>query len=65
MLEILHLDSHILVLSKPAGIPVQPDGWEPDAPYLLKLLEEQHGKIWVVHRLDKVTTGVMVFEQLQ
>jgi RluA family pseudouridine synthase len=61
MLEILHLDSHILVLNKPAGIPVQPDGWEPEAPYLLKLLEEQQGKIWVVHRLDKVTSGVMVF----
>jgi RluA family pseudouridine synthase len=28
---------------------------------LVKILEEEHGKIWVVHRLDKVTSGVMVF----
>jgi RluA family pseudouridine synthase len=28
---------------------------------LLKLLEEENGKLWVVHRLDKVTSGVMLF----
>ena len=61
MLEILHSDDHIIVLNKPAGLPVLPDGWKPDAPYLVKLLEEEHGKIWVVHRLDKITSGVMVF----
>jgi RluA family pseudouridine synthase len=60
-MDILHLDKHILVVNKPAGLPVLPDGWEPDAPYLVKMLEEDHGKIWVVHRLDKVTSGVMVF----
>lgn len=38
-----------------------PDGWDKDAPYLVKLLEEQYGKTWVVHRLDKITSGVMVF----
>jgi len=40
---------------------VLPDGWEPDAPYLVKMLEACHGKLWVVHRLDKVTSGVIVF----
>lgn len=58
---LLHLDPHILVLNKPAGLPVLPDGWEPDAPYLLKMLEAEYGRLWVVHRLDKVTSGVMVF----
>lgn len=42
-------------------MPVLPDGWDKDAPYLVKLLEEQYGKAWVVHRLDKITSGVMVF----
>ena len=42
-------------------MPVLPDGWEKDAPYLVKLLEGQYGKLWVVHRLDKITSGVMVF----
>ncbi len=60
-MNILHLDEHIIVLDKPAGLPVLPDGWEKDAPYLVKMLEAEYGKIWIVHRLDKVTSGVIVF----
>jgi RluA family pseudouridine synthase len=60
-MEILHTDDSILVVNKPAGIPVLPDGWKKDAPYLVKQLEEQFGKVWVVHRLDKITSGVLVF----
>jgi RluA family pseudouridine synthase len=58
--NILFEDDQILVVYKPAGLPVLPDGWEKDAPYLIKLLEEKYPKIWIVHRLDKVTSGVMV-----
>ena len=60
-MEIIYKDEQILVMDKPAGIPVLPDGWEQDAPYLVKMLEEEHDKLWVVHRLDKGTSGVMVF----
>jgi tRNA pseudouridine32 synthase / 23S rRNA pseudouridine746 synthase len=60
-MDIIHQDEHILVIDKPAGLPVLPDGWEKDAPYLVKMLEEEFGKTWIVHRLDKVTSGVMVF----
>ena len=60
-MKIIHEDEHILVIDKPAGLSVLPDGWEKDTPYLLKTLEADHGKLWVVHRLDKTTSGVMVF----
>lgn len=60
-MDLIFSDEHILVLDKPAGLPVLPDGWEKDAPYLVKLLEEEFGKIFIVHRLDKTTSGVMVF----
>jgi RluA family pseudouridine synthase len=60
-MQIIHVDEHILVINKLAGLPVLPDGWEKDAPYLVKTLEEEYGKVWIVHRLDKVTSGVMVF----
>ena len=60
-MDIIHRDSHILVLNKPAGLSVLPEGWEPDAPYLVKMLEEEFSKVWVVHRLDKSTSGVLVF----
>jgi RluA family pseudouridine synthase len=59
--EIIYSDDAIIVVNKPAGLPVLPDGWEKDAPYLVKLLEWSHKKIWIVHRLDKITSGVMVF----
>jgi RluA family pseudouridine synthase len=60
-MKILHEDEHLLVVNKPAGLPVLPDGWEKDAPYLVKMLEEKYGQVWIVHRLDKITSGVMVF----
>jgi RluA family pseudouridine synthase len=59
--NILYADDRILVINKPAGLPVLPDGWERDAPYLLKLLEADHSGLWVVHRLDKFTSGVIIF----
>lgn len=60
-MQILRLDDHIIVLDKPAGLPVLPDGWDNAAPYLVKMLEAEYGRVWIVHRLDKVTSGVMVF----
>jgi RluA family pseudouridine synthase len=60
-MNLIYLDDEIIVVNKPADLAVLPDGWEPDAPYLLKILEEQYEKVWVVHRLDKITSGVMIF----
>ncbi len=68
-MEILYLDESIIVVNKPAGLPVLPDGWEPGASYLVGLLEETYGRrsnksdrgLWPVHRLDKTTSGVIVF----
>jgi len=62
-MDIIYSDDHILVINKPAGLPVLPDGWDATrtAPYLIKMLEEQFNKVWVIHRLDKFTSGVMVF----
>jgi len=60
-MNIIHHDQQILVIDKPTGLPVLPDGWEKDAPYVVKLLEEEFGRVFIVHRLDKITSGVMVF----
>ncbi len=60
-MKILYEDQYLIVVDKPAGLPVLPDGWEKDAPYLVKSLEEGYGKIFIVHRLDKITSGAMVF----
>jgi tRNA pseudouridine32 synthase / 23S rRNA pseudouridine746 synthase len=60
-MEILFQDASILVINKPSGLPVLPDGWEENAPYLQQQVEAQFGPVWVVHRLDKVTSGVILF----
>jgi RluA family pseudouridine synthase len=60
-MDILYKDEHIIVINKPAGLPVLPDGWEKNAPYLVKMLEEEFGKVFIIHRLDKVTSGVIIF----
>lgn len=60
-MDIIFQDKAVIVVYKPAGIPVLPDGWDKDSPYLVKMLEVEFGKIFVIHRLDKITSGVMVF----
>ncbi len=60
-MKIIHEDQYLIVLDKPAGLSVLPDGWEKDSEYLVKMFEEAYGKVFIVHRLDKITSGVMVF----
>ncbi len=62
-MEILHADDAILVVNKPAGLPVLPEGWEPGAPFLKQMLEAEYGRLWVVHRLDKSTSGVLLLSR--
>jgi RluA family pseudouridine synthase len=60
-MQILYQDSSVLVINKPADLSVLAEGWDKSAPYLVKMLEEQFGKVWVIHRIDKGTSGVIVF----
>jgi RluA family pseudouridine synthase len=60
-MEILYVDPFILVCNKPAGLATVPGGWEKDSSSLVELLKVGYGRIWVVHRLDKVTSGLVVF----
>ena len=53
-------DDDLLVINKPAGLRAIPDGYNPELPYLHQVLEPNYGQLWMVHRLDKDTSGVMV-----
>jgi RluA family pseudouridine synthase len=57
----LYLDDALLVVNKPAGLPTLVDGYRPQAPHLTGLLTQIYGRVWVVHRLDKDTSGVIIF----
>ncbi len=57
----IYQDAYLLAVNKPAGLPTLPDGYHRVAPCLIDLLNQQLGHVWVVHRLDRDTSGVIVF----
>ncbi len=60
MTDVLFLDDSVLAIDKPAGRLVIP-GRGTDERSLREELEAAHGRLWVVHRLDRGTSGVLVF----
>jgi tRNA pseudouridine32 synthase/23S rRNA pseudouridine746 synthase len=60
-MEIIFSNPEILGVNKPAGMDSIPGGWEPHSYSLLELLEKEYGRLWIVHRLDKGTSGIIVF----
>lgn len=59
-MDILFQDEALLVVNKPAGLSTLPDGYNPTLPHIKSVLEQQAGRLWVVHRLDKDTSGVLL-----
>jgi tRNA pseudouridine32 synthase / 23S rRNA pseudouridine746 synthase len=60
-IEILYSDANILAVSKPAGLLTIPDGYHPELACAVQLLRDSQGQLLVVHRLDKETSGVLLF----
>ncbi len=60
-LSFLFQDDDLLAVNKPAGLLTIPDGYDSTLPNLSALLKAQFGKVWTVHRLDKDTSGVILF----
>lgn len=58
---IIYSDSSLLVVNKPAGLPTLVDGYDARAPYLVGILKQTYNALWTVHRLDKDTSGAIVF----
>src|SRR5918996_4751085 len=73
-LHILYEDDDLLVINKPAGLLVIPDRWDASKPTVVKLaraylqthtdaegtISGQSPRIWVVHRLDRDTSGALI-----
>jgi tRNA pseudouridine32 synthase/23S rRNA pseudouridine746 synthase len=59
-IQVLFCDDALLVINKPAGLSTLPDGYDPSLPHIKSLLEQQLGRLWIVHRLDKETSGVLL-----
>lgn len=61
-IEILYENDDLVIIDKPAGVLVIPDRFDNDIPSLNKILENKYGHhMYVVHRLDRGTSGVICF----
>ena len=61
-IEKLYEDEDLVIVNKAPGMLVIPDRFNSELPSLGRLLEAKTGqKIWIVHRLDRDTSGVICF----
>jgi tRNA pseudouridine65 synthase len=62
-LRLLHLDTELVAIDKPAGLLVHPSALDAhEDRNALHLLRDQLGTwLWPLHRLDKGTSGVLLF----
>lgn len=57
---LLFSDQDLVAINKPSGLLSLPDGYDPTLPHLRSVLEPRFGRLWIVHRLDRETSGVVV-----
>jgi RluA family pseudouridine synthase len=60
-LRVLYEDSDVIAIDKASGMLSIPDRFDEHAPNLAAMLKERCGEIFVCHRLDRDTSGVIVF----
>lgn len=59
-LDIIHENNFFIALNKPSGLLSVPDRMQSE-PSLKDMLLQRYGNIYTVHRLDKGTSGIIVF----
>ena len=57
---LLYQDQYLILINKNPGLLSVQDGYNSDLPHLRSVLEPEFGTLWIVHRLDRETSGVMV-----
>ncbi|MCS6809277.1 MAG: RluA family pseudouridine synthase [Bacteroidota bacterium] len=53
-------DEHIAVISKPSGLLTLPDRFHSTLPNVRDMLAQRYGEIFIVHRIDRDTSGIML-----
>lgn len=60
--RLLHLDRCLCAIDKPSGIMVHRSNKGSDREFVLQALRDQLGqRVWPAHRLDRATSGVLLF----
>ena len=64
-IETIYLDDHIIVVNKPYGYLSIPDRFDPLKPNVSGYLKARYPELYVLHRLDKETSGIMIFARTE
>jgi 23S rRNA pseudouridine1911/1915/1917 synthase len=59
--DILFENENFIILNKPSGLLTIPDRHDMQLPSLDRVLGAQQDKVWIVHRLDRETSGCVCF----
>ncbi len=62
---LIYEDNDLLVLDKASDVLTIPDRFKPEIFNLYNWLEDKYGKIFTVHRLDRETSGLLVFAKTE
>lgn len=57
----IHEDEHIVVLNKPSGMLSIPHRFDKSQLSIQQLAERKFGRLFVVHRIDRDTSGIILF----
>ncbi len=60
-IEIIYQDDDIVIVSKPSGVLTIPDRFDATKLNLYHVLQDLFGEIFVVHRIDRETSGIVCF----
>ena len=60
-IEKVYEDERIIAINKPPGMLTLPDRYDRNAPSLVRILESIYESLFVVHRIDKDTSGLIIF----
>jgi 23S rRNA pseudouridine955/2504/2580 synthase/23S rRNA pseudouridine1911/1915/1917 synthase len=63
ILDIIYEDDFILLINKQSGVLSIPDRYNRVLPNLKAILEEKLPDVYVVHRLDRDTSGIIMFSK--
>jgi 23S rRNA pseudouridine1911/1915/1917 synthase len=59
--SIIYQDDDIIIVNKPANYLTIPDRHYADRPNILNFLKEKFERVFIVHRIDRETSGILIF----
>ena len=62
---VIYADDDIVAVNKRSGILIAADRYDADAPRLDTAVEKEFGRIFAVHRIDKDTSGLVLYARTE